>query len=72
MARDWRPDHIAWANEMKRDFSDLLEGISLDEIVDKYPDWSEDNWCAGWMMPNKGIIKNFVRDIKFKGEVKND
>ena len=46
--------------ELREIAPELLERYRNYEILQFYSDWSEEEWCAGWIIPNKEYIKRAV------------
>lgn len=58
--------HNLAAREMKRDYPEETAGFNLDQIAEMYAEWSEENYCAGWMAPCKEYVE---RCFKAKPQV---
>lgn len=63
--------HNLAARELKRDYPEETAGYNLDQIAEMYHEWSEDNYCAGWMTPCKEYVERCFRQAK-KEEVKEE
>ena len=48
---------LLWAADIKRDFPLQVEGLSLQQIAEKWREFSREKYCAGWMIPKLSDVQ---------------